>query len=131
MLYIILITLTILLMILIAFLWKIILNHKRLLIDLVNDNYILNKTILEQDKTNKLLQTILMINYLLLTANQQEYEKFTYFYNKLYFLGVSQEILNNNEQLIEFYYDLLENKYDLKEGKKPFTFEFVLKDNNQ
>ena len=131
MLYIILITLTILLMILIAFLWKIILNNKRLLINLVNDNSVLNKTILEQDKTNKLLQTILMINYLLLTANQQEYEKFTYFYNKLYFLGVSQEILNNNEQLIEFYYDLLENKYDLKEGKKPFTFEFVLKDNNQ
>ena len=131
MLYIILITLTILLMILIAFLWKIILNNKRLLINLVNDNSVLNKTILEQDKTNKLLQIILMINYLLLTANQQEYEKFTYFYNKLYFLGVSQEILNNNEQLIEFYYDLLENKYDLKEGKKPFTFEFVLKDNNQ
>lgn len=118
-------------MILIAFLWKIILNNKRLLINLVNDNSVLNKTILEQDKTNKLLQIILMINYLLLTANQQEYEKFTYFYNKLYFLGVSQEILNNNEQLIEFYYDLLENKYDLKEGKKPFTFEFVLKDNNQ
>jgi hypothetical protein len=79
----------------------------------------------EKDNHLELLKISIFISGLMISASKEEYEKFTFFYNKLHFLGISQEILNDSDKLTEFYDDCINNKFILEQGTKPFTYKFI------
>jgi hypothetical protein len=69
-----------------------------------------------------------MIEMILLLLNaslRDNYEEFTMVYQKLYFSGIDKSILDNTEKLTDFLYKLTDDKIEIKEGEKPFSYKFI------
>lgn len=81
---------------------------------------------LNNELTEKLRNMSILEIYLLMTvaAEKEEYQKFTQFYQKLYFLGIPKETLDNVEKLQDFMNKIADNKMIVSAGEKPFEYVF-------
>lgn len=69
-----------------------------------------------------------MILNMTICAKESDYEKYTYFYNQLFFMGVPKDVLTDINKLSEFTQNCYNNKYQIIEGEKPFMYKFQLKE---
>ena len=81
----------------------------------------LNDELIEKNRNMSILEIYLLMT---LSATKEEYQNFTQFYQKLYFLGIPKEILDNTEKLQEFMNKIADNKISVSDGKKPFVYTF-------
>lgn len=58
-------------------------------------------------------------------------EKYSFYFNNLYFFGVPKEVLENDEKIMEFHNNCINNKYIVEEGTSPFKYKFVLIEDEQ
>jgi hypothetical protein len=126
---------------LLSFLIKSIKNNKKILEEY---NNALNENIknLEEIKTrdnttNELLNDYVLMDvahsivFMLLNLSHNNEEKYSYYFNSLYFFGVPKEYLENFDKISEFHNNCINHKYWLYDGEAPFKYKFVLKNENQ
>lgn len=77
--------------------------------------------------------TVRMVLSLILARELKEYEKSSFFYNRLVFLGVPKKHLENVATMNKFMEDCLNMKYDIIEEKdgSPYKFQFVPSQNKR
>lgn len=89
-----------------------------------------NEIIQEKDQLVNILYTINLCSYLIINLLLNNYERYSFFYQKLFFLGVPKEILTNINEVNQFMEDLSNNKYVIEQGKKPYKYKYVKKENH-
>jgi hypothetical protein len=119
----------------ISFIYSLILLKKS-----VNINEEKSKKILElaeKRKENDISFRVMTNNYVLmdvahsillmvLNLYKNNQEKYSFYFNDLYFFGVPKEVLENDEKIMEFHNNCIQNKYIVEEGESPFKYKFVL-----
>lgn len=124
----------------ISFIYSLILLKKS-----ININEEKSKEIFELEekiKENDLSFRVLANNYVLmdvahsillmvLNLYNNNKEKYSFYFNDLYFFGVPKEVLENDEKIMEFHNDCINNKYIVEEGESPFKYKFVLIEDEQ
>lgn len=80
-----------------------------------------NNELHDKNLIHSVIEQILLLK---LTAFANDYQKFTEIYQHLYFLGIKKEILDDSNLLNDFLSNLINNKFDIKPGEKPFMFDF-------
>ena len=103
---------------------KILLKYNEIVIKVLEEN---KKILLENNELhdkNLIHSVIEQVLLLKLTAFANDYQKFTEIYQHLYFLGIKKEILDDSHLLDDFLSSLINNKFDIKPGEKPFMFDF-------
>lgn len=80
-----------------------------------------NNELHDKNLIHSVIEQILLLK---LTAFANDYQKFTEIYQHLYFLGIKKEILDDSHLLDDFLSSLINNKFDIKPGEKPFMFDF-------
>lgn len=80
-----------------------------------------NNELHDKNLIHSVIEQILLLK---LTAFANDYQKFTEIYQHLYFLGIKKEILDDSNLLDDFLSSLINNKFDIKPGEKPFMFDF-------
>lgn len=103
---------------------KILLKYNKVIIkELEEKQKILleNSELHDKNLIHSVIEQVLLLK---LTAFANDYQKFTEIYQHLYFLGIKKEILDDNNLLDNFISDLINNKFDIKPGEKPFMFDF-------
>lgn len=84
----------------------------------------INDELIEKNRNMSILEIYLLMT---VAAEKEEYQNFTQFYQKLYFLGVPKETLDNVEKLQDFMNKIADNKISVSDGKKPFVYTFYEK----
>ena len=74
-----------------------------------------------------LLEVAHSICMMLLNSKDNNEEKFSFYFNNLYFFGVPKEILSDNQKLIEFHNNCINGNYIVEEGEKPYKCKFIEK----
>lgn len=80
-----------------------------------------NNELHDKNLIHSVIEQILLLK---LTAFANDYQKFTEIYQHLYFLGIKKEILDDSNLLDDFLSNLINNKFDIKPGEKPFMLDF-------
>lgn len=80
-----------------------------------------NAELHDKNLIHSIIEQVLLLK---LTAFANDYQKFTEIYQHLYFLGIKKEILDDGNLLEDFLSSLINNKFDIKPGEKPFMFDF-------
>lgn len=73
----------------------------------------------------------MMILLMTIAIKDNDCDKFVQLYNRLYFFGVPKNVLNDAGMLNDFLNNCIEHNFSVKDGKKPFLYEFVKKENGQ
>lgn len=77
-----------------------------------------------------LLDVAHSILFMLLNLSYNNEEKYSYYFNSLYFFGVPKESLEDMEKIMIFHENCINDQYLLVEGEKPFKYKFILKEEN-
>lgn len=87
-----------------------------------------NEIIQEKDQLINTLYTISLCSYLIINLLSNNYERYSFFYQKLFFMGVPKNILNDINEINQFIEDLSNNEYIIKTGIKPYKYKYVKKE---
>lgn len=93
----------------------------------------LNKDLLEFCHRNEEMaiaeRTIRMLVAMMLCAERGDVEKFSFFNNRLLFMGIPKPVLENVDKMNQFIDDLLNLRYEIirEKNDSPYQYSFVLK----
>lgn len=88
-----------------------------------------NDIIQEKDKLINVLYTINLCAYLIINLLSNNHERYSFYYQKLFFMGVPKNILNDINEINKFLDDLSNNKYIIEQGEKPYKYKYIKKEN--